>query len=163
MQQNVAEERGVQGGDNSMKLLIWNICGAGSNNFLNSIKEHIQMHKPQIITLLETLVNGPTADEICRKIGYQGVFREEACGHQGVANGKNTMFWSQVWVGSQPSKELALQPIPPNEHSTKVAGYWDQDRGWKWEEFSGYLPSTTLKEIASFELTQDTKNKDNVF
>jgi len=41
------------------------------------------MHKPQIIALLETHVSGPAADEICRKIGYQGIFREEAYGHRG--------------------------------------------------------------------------------
>jgi len=41
------------------------------------------MHKPQIIALLETHVSGPSADEVCRKIGYQGIFRVEAYGHQG--------------------------------------------------------------------------------
>ncbi|KAJ8446074.1 hypothetical protein Cgig2_017576 [Carnegiea gigantea] len=61
--------------NNSMKLLIWNIRGAGNNNFLNVIKEHIRMHKPQIIALLETHVSGPSADV--------AFFCVEACGHQG--------------------------------------------------------------------------------
>ncbi|KAJ8447149.1 hypothetical protein Cgig2_022878 [Carnegiea gigantea] len=78
-----------------------------------------------------------------------------------VADGQNTMFWSQLWVSSQPSKDLALQPIPSNKHSTKVADYWDEDRGWRWEELSDYLPPNTLKEIASFELAQDTGIKDD--
>ncbi|KAJ8443567.1 hypothetical protein Cgig2_020654 [Carnegiea gigantea] len=83
MMQNVEEERGVESGDNSVKILVWNVWGAGSNKFLNSIKEHIRMHKPQIIALLETHVSGPAVDEVCRNIGYQGIFWVEACGHQG--------------------------------------------------------------------------------
>jgi len=66
-------------------------------------------------------------------------------------------------VGSQPLKELALQPIPPNKHSTKVADYWDEDRGWRWKELSDHLLPITLKEIASFELAPDTEIKDDVF
>ena len=66
-------------------------------------------------------------------------------------------------MGSQPLRELALKPIPPDEHSTKVAEHWDKERGWKWEQFSEYLPPTTLQQIASFELAQDTESKDKIF
>ena len=65
------------------KILVWNTQGAGSRDFLNTLKEHVRMQRPQVIALLETQVRGPRADDVCRRIGFRGQFRVEAQGFQG--------------------------------------------------------------------------------
>jgi len=82
---------GAQKCQAAMKLLVWNVCGAGSSNLLNGIKERIRMHKPQIIALLETRVSGAIADEVFKKIGFQAIFQVEARGHQGG----NWLLWNK--------------------------------------------------------------------
>jgi len=65
------------------RILVWNTQGAGSREFLHTLKEHVRMQHPQIIVLLETHISGARADEVCQKIGVQGHFRVEGQGHQG--------------------------------------------------------------------------------
>jgi len=68
---------------NQIKLLVWNVHGAGSGDFLNNMFEYIRIHKPSIIVLLKTHISGGKADEFCHKLGFQGCFRVEAQGFVG--------------------------------------------------------------------------------
>jgi len=66
-----------------MKLFIWNIQGAGNNEALNILREHIKNHRPHIVALVETRVSGAGAQLTCDKIGFKNCFRVEAQGFQG--------------------------------------------------------------------------------
>ena len=70
-------------GRNPLKLFIWNVRGAGSREFFNSLKEYIRSHRPAIIALLETHISGRRADDVCNRIGLQGRYRVEAQGFMG--------------------------------------------------------------------------------
>ena len=64
----------------SMKLLVCNVRGAGGRDFMNVLKEHRRMQKPQVLALLETHVSGIRADIVCERIGLQNRFRMKAQG-----------------------------------------------------------------------------------
>ena len=66
-----------------VNILVWNVCGAGSSAFLNNMSEFRRLHNPPIIALLETHINGTRADEVCRKLGFQGCFRVDTQGFVG--------------------------------------------------------------------------------
>ena len=68
---------------NKDRLLVWNVRGAESREFLSTLREHIHMQQPHILALLETHINGNRAQEVCNKIGYHGQYRVEAQGFQG--------------------------------------------------------------------------------
>jgi len=61
----------------------WNVQETGSKGFLVTLKELIQRYSPKILVLVETRISGATADEVCRKIGFDGVCRVEAHGFSG--------------------------------------------------------------------------------
>ncbi|KAJ8426908.1 hypothetical protein Cgig2_033463 [Carnegiea gigantea] len=52
--------------------------GVGGKHFLNVLKEHIRLHRPPILALLETHISGRKADRVCNNIGYQKWFQMEA-------------------------------------------------------------------------------------
>ena len=64
------------------RILVWNAQGAGGRDFMNTLKEHIRMHRPLIIVLLETHISGTRANEACNKIGFGGQFRVDPSGYQ---------------------------------------------------------------------------------
>jgi len=60
--------------------LVWNVQGVGSKEFRNILREHIHMHKPSIVALVETRISGKKAQLTCDKIGFRNCFRVEAKG-----------------------------------------------------------------------------------
>ena len=46
------------------KVLVWNVQGAGSREFRNILREHLQVHRPSIIGLVETRISDIRAREV---------------------------------------------------------------------------------------------------
>ncbi|KAJ8446646.1 hypothetical protein Cgig2_002808 [Carnegiea gigantea] len=47
-----------RGGDvHDLKLMVWNVRGAGNQHFLNELKEHLLVYKPQVLALLKTHIS----------------------------------------------------------------------------------------------------------
>ncbi|KAL8153722.1 hypothetical protein V2J09_011482 [Rumex salicifolius] len=67
----------------NINIITWNVQGAGSREFLITLKNLIQMNDPTILALVETQINGTKADKVCRSIGFDGVLRAEATGFRG--------------------------------------------------------------------------------
>jgi len=61
-----------------MRIFVWNIHGAGSGDSLNILREHIRMHNPSVVALVETRVLGSRAQAVCSKIGFRNCFQVEA-------------------------------------------------------------------------------------
>lgn len=61
-----------------LSLLVWNVKGAGGANFMSSIKELIGIHRPSVLALVEPRISGLRADEVCDRLGYDGLIRVEA-------------------------------------------------------------------------------------
>ena len=73
-----------RGGDvHDLKLMVWNVRGAGNRHFLNELKEHLREYKPQVLAILETHISGNRADEVCQRSGFDIWHRVEAQGFQG--------------------------------------------------------------------------------
>ncbi|KAJ8444644.1 hypothetical protein Cgig2_023707 [Carnegiea gigantea] len=65
---------------NNLSMLVWNVQGAVSKEFLFTLKKLRQRYKPGILVLVETKISGVNADEVCRRIAYNDKFRVEANG-----------------------------------------------------------------------------------
>jgi len=63
--------------------MIWNVQGAGSTSFLNTLKELIRKFDPKIVVIVETKISGRQAQEVCNKIGFEGQYRVKAQGFKG--------------------------------------------------------------------------------
>ncbi|KAJ8431348.1 hypothetical protein Cgig2_002071 [Carnegiea gigantea] len=66
-----APQRGKEIQD--IRIIIWNIRTAGNKHFLNEFKEHIRLHKPQIVALMETHISGDRMEEVAwtKYIGFE--------------------------------------------------------------------------------------------
>jgi len=67
----------------NLYILVWNLQRAGIRNFLCTLKEFIHIYDPKILVLLETKISGQTADALCNKINFDGIFRVEVDGFRG--------------------------------------------------------------------------------
>ncbi|OMO65780.1 reverse transcriptase [Corchorus capsularis] len=63
-----------------MKILLWNVRGAGNNDFLRNIRELIRSHRPSLVGIMETRVSNERADDIIRRVGYQNSTRVDGLG-----------------------------------------------------------------------------------
>jgi len=87
------------------------------------------------------------------------------CKGSGIAigNGRTTSFWLNKWAGPEALVDLATGQVPAANLPALVCEYWAVGRGWKWELFSHLLPAATLQAIASFEIVNEDKYKDQLF
>nr|XP_027103089.1 uncharacterized protein LOC113724359 [Coffea arabica] len=53
-----------------MKLLMWNVRGTGSSAFRDHLLQHINTHKPGIVTVVETRLSGSRAVEVCESLPF---------------------------------------------------------------------------------------------
>ncbi|KAJ8428423.1 hypothetical protein Cgig2_003125 [Carnegiea gigantea] len=102
----------------SMKLLVWNVRGAGGRDFMNVLKEHLRVHKPHVLALLKTHVSGTRADTVCEHIGLQGHFRMEAQGFQG-----------RIWIFWDTSK-VRLSVVQVHMQFVTMKVVKGRDRAW---------------------------------
>lgn len=78
----------------SIKIMIWNVQGAGSQAFLTMLREVIRINNPTILALVETHISGDTAQKVCDRIGFSGQFRVDAQGFRGGI----WLFWRKELV-----------------------------------------------------------------
>ena len=91
-----------------MNIFVWNVQVAGSREVLNSLREHIHMHRPSIVALVETLISGAKAQSVCDRIEFRNCFRVEAQGFQGG-----------IWVLWN-SEEIEIEVINSHERFVMV-------------------------------------------
>lgn len=66
-----------------MSIIIWNVNGAASWDFMRTVKGIIRTQNPDILELLETRVSGIKANFIYMKLGFTEWIRVEALGYSG--------------------------------------------------------------------------------
>jgi len=127
---------------NNIPILAWNVQGAGSSNFLFTLKELIRIYSLKIMILVETKISGIAANEVCKKIAFDGVFCVEANGFKGG-----------IWVLWR-EEELHLRVLSSSDQyatlevSMRDAGGWllsaiygspiEQKRTELWSELDGF-------------------------
>ncbi|KAF7814810.1 putative LRR receptor-like serine/threonine-protein kinase [Senna tora] len=65
------------------KILIWNARGAGSPDFRRVILDLKQRHRPNVIFISETRIEGSRADNVINAIGFEGRFKVDLIGYAG--------------------------------------------------------------------------------
>ncbi|XP_019186483.1 PREDICTED: uncharacterized protein LOC109181186 [Ipomoea nil] len=84
---------------------------------------------------------------------WKGILRSAPVIHAGsihqVHNGRNTLFWLDIWIGDRPLRELATYQISELASQLTVADYWSEPDGWKWDILENCLQSATLDAIAA--------------
>lgn len=80
-----------------------------------------------------------------------------------VGNGASTLFWDHKWVANNPLSDYVTQPVPMELAGATVEEMWEHKNGRKWDIFSPFLPSETLKLIQAFELRNDPSIGDLVY
>ncbi|KAK9671970.1 hypothetical protein RND81_12G067000 [Saponaria officinalis] len=80
-----------------------------------------------------------------------------------VGNGRETLFWDHSWVDSGCLIDKAIAPVPDSILGATVSEMWDETSGWKWDEFSNFLPDEELKKIVSYSLSPNPYLEDSLF
>jgi len=146
-----------------IRTLVWNVRGAGSKEFLNTLKEHMRMHKPQILALLKTHISGLRADEVCNKIGFRGQYHIDVQGFQGGI----WLLWDsdEVWLNLVQSHrqfvtmEVTRRGIRPWLFTAVYASPIQQIREELWTELSIFAGVTSAPWMLAGDFNE-TRNLD---
>lgn len=122
----------------SMKLMVWNCRGAGSENFLRNLGELVRRHGPAVLVLLETRVPSLRADRIRQRTGYNRVTQVEAVGFSGGI----WMFWREDLV--------EVEVLPPSSQSISVIIRRPRERDWLFSAIYASPNLTNREELCEY-------------
>lgn len=80
-----------------------------------------------------------------------------------VNNGISTLFWDHKCVGDHTLRSLAIGAIPPEIEGATVSEMWDNNLGWKWENFADLLPGDSLQRIEAYIVQPDSSIEDPIY
>ena len=66
-----------------MNILIWNCRGAMKPTFKKTVMDLVEWHKPAIFVITETRIDGSRANDIIRRLPFDGAYSTETIGHAG--------------------------------------------------------------------------------
>ena len=64
-----------------MNILIWNCHGAMKPTFMKTVMDLVEWHKPAIFVIIETRIDGSRADDIIRRLPFDGAYSTETIGY----------------------------------------------------------------------------------
>lgn len=70
-------------------------------------------------------------------------------------SGKGTMFWIETWLLNNPLEDYNNRDLFEQEKQAKVADYWNNQTGWKWNMIRGMFTEEAMERLASFVLSDD--------
>jgi len=66
-----------------MNILIWNCRGAMKPTFRKTVLDLVEWHQPVILVITETRIDGSRADDIIRRLPFDGAYSTETIGYAG--------------------------------------------------------------------------------
>ena len=66
-----------------MNILIWNYRGAMKPTFKKIVLDLEEWHNPAIFVITETRIDGSRANDIIRRVPFDGAYSTETIGHAG--------------------------------------------------------------------------------
>ncbi|KAL8171311.1 hypothetical protein V2J09_023115 [Rumex salicifolius] len=140
-----------------MKIITWNVQGAGSREFIITLKDIIRVHNPVVLVLVKTRLSGRQADKVCSTIGYDGMVRAEAVGFRGgvwvlwrkvAVNFKQVAIHQQSKWGGQLVVLSAIYACLSPQNREEL---WNHLLGLKGENLKSGLLMGDFNETASME------------
>ncbi|XP_030940993.1 uncharacterized protein LOC115965839 [Quercus lobata] len=64
-----------------MNILIWNCRGVMKPTFKKTVMDLVELHQLVIFVITKTRIDGPRADEIIRRLPFDGAYSTETIGH----------------------------------------------------------------------------------
>ena len=77
-----------------------------------------------------------------------------------VYNGKNTLFWRDIWLEDSPLLDLTLKDISLEESYKTVEMYWSGKGGWFWEALQGKVPPQILLKMGTMMVRSNSSGED---
>lgn len=78
-----------------------------------------------------------------------------------VSSGRRVRFWSDCWIGEKPLVHRSTSILSPEQLSLTVDNYWQEGRGWTWENISPFLQATDLMLLASKIIMPEAMERDS--
>lgn len=75
-----------------------------------------------------------------------------------IGDGKQTKFWTDLWVGDEPLIRLVASHISESDKLKSVWDYTDGRGNWLWEDFAHLLPHLVILHIRAIKLSMDETN-----
>ena len=75
------------------KILVWNCQGAASKKFCSVVNSLIEIHKPEMLMLLEPRISGIKAELLIHFLKFNHSYRVEALGYYGGI----WILWNDNW------------------------------------------------------------------
>jgi len=113
-----------------MNIISWNCCGLGNVKAVPEIKDLVCVYKPDIVILIETLVNGNKITDLCYSIGFDNHFSVDRIGRSGglAILWRNSVDCSLINFSQNFINLLIKDPVIGSWRLTKFYGYSDSGR-----------------------------------
>ncbi|XP_050238444.1 uncharacterized protein LOC126687935 [Mercurialis annua] len=113
-----------------MSILSWNCRGLGNPRTVRVLMDLVQVHKPVLVFLMETMINEAKVYKVCQKIGFEGSCIVSGSGHGGGL----ALFWKHKnWVTILDSNRNFIDasieiPLLPPWRFTGFYGFPERNR-----------------------------------
>lgn len=78
-------------------------------------------------------------------------------------NGRNIKLWTDKWIESYPLSEVVEVNLWEDHMERTVANYWEQGKGWRWEELIGKLPDEVTGKLKLYIISENGEDIDNIY
>ena len=114
----------------AMNIISWNGCGLGNVKAIPEIKDLVRVYKPDIVILIETLVNGNKISDLCYSIGFDNHFSVDRIGRSGglAILWRNSVDCSLINFSQNFINLLIKDPVIGSCRLTTFYGYSDSGR-----------------------------------
>ena len=79
-----------------------------------------------------------------------------------VYNRTGTFFWRDPWLGETPLINHTRRELTMVESYKLVKDFWEPNKGWKWENLDGVLPSHLENLLAAILVRSDDEDNDSL-
>lgn len=120
-----------------LSILFWNVCGIGNVETESHLCFLIFYNEVNLVALVEPKISGPNADRVCRRLGFDGCFRQEEVGMSGgiwvlwqstifsLCILQSTPNFVHINVKEKNGKEWVLTVVYRNPNESYCRGFWD--------------------------------------
>lgn len=131
-----------------LNIFSWNVRGAGSREFLRTIKNLVFEHQPDVIILTETRLSGDRAKMIISKIGYDKFYKVDAMGFAGGL----WLLWNPLTISlniigssfQEIHSHAKVNNLPPFLFTALYASPIHERRKNLWNSLSSFATSLSM-------------------